>query len=140
MNRAPRGTSERGQISAFLVAGVTGLLVMAGLVLDGGLALAAKVEAISQAQEAARAGAQQLDLTAYRNDGTLTLDPAAATTAAQRYLNAAGATGTVTVAGNTITVSVTAVQQTQLLGLAGIDAFTVEGTGSAQPHRNVTEP
>jgi Flp pilus assembly protein TadG len=132
------GAGERGQVTVFLVVAVIGLLALVGLVLDGGLALAAKVEAIGRAQEAARAGAQQLDLDAYRADGTLTLDPDQARAAAYDYLATIGATGTVSVAGDTITVTVTAVQPTQLLGLVGVGALTVEGSGSAQPLRGVT--
>lgn len=134
----PRWVSarERGQVTAFLVVGVTGLLALVGLVLDGGLALATKIEAIGQAQEAARAGAQQLDLDAYRADGTVTIDPQQARTAAQQYLSAAGATGTVVVTGDAVTVTVTAVQPAQILGLVGVDNITVEGSGTAEPRRD----
>jgi hypothetical protein len=85
------------------------------------------------AQEAARAGAQQLDLALFRRTGTVRLlhDPAVA--AAQSYLAQAGATGTATVEGNTVTVTVTVVHRTQLLGIVGLDALTVSGTGSAHP-------
>lgn len=139
-SRGRRGRrGEEGRVTAFVVSAFAGLLAMAGLVLDGGLALAAKVEAIGQAQEAARAGAQRLDLAAYRADGTLQVQPAEAVTAAKRYLDAVGATGTVTVVGNTVTVTITTVRPTQLLDLVGIDALTVAGTGSAQPHRGVTD-
>ncbi|WP_053208028.1 pilus assembly protein TadG-related protein [Jiangella muralis] len=127
-------------MTAFLVVGVTGLLALVGLVLDGGLALSAKVEAIGIAQEAARAGAQQLDLNAYRADGSLTLDPAAASSAAHAYLDAAGAAGSVNVVGNTVTVIVTATQPTQILQLVGITTLTVDGSGSAQPRRGITSP
>lgn len=131
---------ERGQVTAFLVIAITGLLALVGLVLDGGLALSAKVEAIGIAQEAARAGAQQLDLAAYRADGTLTLDPAAASAAAHAYLDASGAAGNVNVIGDTVTVTVTATQPTQLLQLVGVNTLTVDGSGSAQPRRGITSP
>lgn len=135
-----RRDAERGQVTTFLIIGITGLFALVGLVLDGGLALGAKIEAIGHAQEAARAGAQQLDLDAYRADGTLILDPGQASAAAHEYLTAAGTSGTVTVTGDTITVTVTATQATQILGLVGIDSLTVEGSGSAQPHRGATSP
>lgn len=139
--RCRRGCSgERGQVAAFLVVAMTGLLALVGLVLDGGLALAAKTEAIGVAQEAARAGAQHLDLAAYRADGTVTLDPDAATAAAHDYLDAADATGTVTVTGATIAVTVTATHPTQLLSIVGITTLTVDGTGSAQARHGVTSP
>ncbi|PPK63369.1 putative Flp pilus-assembly TadE/G-like protein [Actinokineospora auranticolor] len=127
--------ADEGQVSAFVVVLVTGILVLAGLTLDGGLALAAKVRASGQAEAAARAGAQAIDLTAYRATGTLRLVPAQAVANAQAHLAAEGATGTVTITDDTVTVTVTAVHPTQLLGLVGITSFSVHGQGSAHPQR-----
>jgi Flp pilus assembly protein TadG len=128
---------QDGRVTAFVVIIVTAILLFAGLVLDGGLALAAKVRALGEAQEAARAGAQEIDLAAYRADGTLRLAPQQASAAARNYLAAAGHTGTVSVAGNTVNVTVTVSQSTQLLGLVGIGSITVTGAGQAQPQRGV---
>lgn len=124
-------------MTAFVVAMMAAILVLAGLTLDGGLALAAKIEANGRAESAARAGAQAVDLDTYRDDGRLTLDPDRAIAAAQDYLAAVGATGTVTATGNAVQVDVTAAHPTQLLGLAGITTLTVHGTGRAQPQRGV---
>jgi len=44
-------------------------MLVAGLVIDGGLGLAAEVRATDEAQSAARAGAQAIDLAAYRQAG-----------------------------------------------------------------------
>jgi len=60
--RRQLGESESGMVTAFVVVFTLALLVMAGLVLDGGLALSAKVQAIDDAQAAARAGAQAIDI------------------------------------------------------------------------------
>ena len=84
-------------VTAFVVIFTVALIVMAGLVLDGGLALSAKVQAIDDAQAAARAGAQAIDIPLYRSTGQITLDPAQATADAERYLADAGHTGTVAV-------------------------------------------
>ncbi|MHB1986661.1 MAG: hypothetical protein ACYCSF_01550 [Acidimicrobiales bacterium] len=129
--RARLGASESGMVTAFVVIFTLALLLMAGLVLDGGLALAAKVQAIDDAQAAARAGAQAIDIPTYRASGLITLDPAQATADAQRYLAAAGHTGTVSVNGEQVTVTVTITQATQILDLAGIDHLTETGTGTA---------
>jgi len=107
------------------------LLLMAGLVLDGGLTLAAKVQAIDEAQAAARAGAQAIDLPTYRATGQITLDPTEATADAEKFLAAAGHTGTVAVNGDVVTVRVSITQATQILDIAGIDHLTVTGTGTA---------
>ena len=128
---------ESGRVTAFVVIIVTAVLAFGGLVLDGGLALAAKVRALGEAQEAARAGAQEIDLAAYRADGTLRLAPQQASDAARNYLAAAGHTGTVSIAGNAVTVTVTVSQPTQLLGSIGIGSLTVTGTGQAQPQHGI---
>jgi hypothetical protein len=128
---------DDGAVSAFVVVLFVGLLVLAGLVLDGGLALGAKVRASGQAEAAARAGSQAIDLAVYRATGAVRLLPTEAAAAAQDHLATVGATGTVTVSGDTVTVTVTASQNTQLLGLAGISSLSVQGTGSAQPQTAV---
>lgn len=130
---------QNGRVTAVVVILVTAVLLFSGLVLDGGLALAAKIRAIGEAQEAARSGAQAIDLAAYRADGTLRLIPHQASTAAHNYLAAAGHTGTVSIVGNTVSVTITINQPTQLLGLVGISSITITGTGKAEPQRGITE-
>jgi hypothetical protein len=131
---------ENGQVTAFIVVIATTVLMFAGLVLDGGQTLAAKVRALGEAQEAARAGAQAIDLAAYRSTGALTLTPDHALTLAQRYLAATGHAGTVRVTGNTVIVTVTITQPTALLHLVGVGSLSVTSTGSAQPQRGITAP
>lgn len=126
-------SDDSGQVTAFVVILTTACLLFAGLVLDGGLALAAKTTAIGHAEQAARAGAQELDLAAYRAGDPARLDPAAATAAAHRYLHQVGATGTVTATPGSVRVTVTAHQPTRLLTAIGIGELTVTGTGSARP-------
>jgi hypothetical protein len=129
--QARLGEGESGMVTAFVVIFTLALLLMAGLVLDGGLTLAAKIQAIDDAQGAARAGAQAIDIPTYRATGQITLDPTEATADAQRYLANAGHTGTIAVNGNQVTVTVSITQPTQILSLAGVDRLTVTGTGSA---------
>lgn len=129
---------QNGRVTAFVVTIALAALLFAGLVLDGGLALAAKDRALGEAQEAARAGAQEIDLAAYRADGTLRLVPHQASAAAHRYLAAASQTGTVSIVGNTVNVTVRISQPTQLLGLAGIGSITVTATGRAQPRHGIS--
>ncbi|MGW8375400.1 TadG family pilus assembly protein [Streptomyces sp. ODS28] len=140
LSRRLRGRGEEGQVTAFVVVLAAAVLLFAGLVLDGGLALAAKVRAIGEAQEAARNGAQALDLAAYRRDGTLQLLPAEARQRAHAYLTATPDTGRIRASTNSITVTVTARQPTQLLGLLGLETLTVSATGSAHPVRDAQAP
>ena len=128
---AQSGDDEAGMVTAFVVIFTLALLAMAGLVLDGGLALAAKVQAIDDAQAAARAGAQAIDIPLYRTTGQITLNPQAAVADAERYLAASGHTGTVTVTGDQVTVTVSVTQPTQILSIVGIDSIGVSGTGTA---------
>lgn len=138
--RPRRKTGDDGQVTAFLVIITATVVMFAGLVLDAGLALAAKVRAIGEAQEAARAGAQALDLAAYRAHGTVRLLPDQARIRATDYLASTGDSGTVSVTANTVTVTVTTHQRTQLLGLIGIGSLTVVGSGSAHPTRGIDAP
>ena len=125
------GDPEAGTVTAFVVVFMLALVVMAGLVLDGGLALSAKTQAIDDAQAAARAGAEAIDVPLYRSTGEITLDPAQAITDAEAFLTHAGRTGTVNVAGDQVTVTVTIRQPTQILSVVGVDSFTETGSGSA---------
>ena len=123
-------------VTAFVVVFTMALIAMAGLVLDGGLALSAKVQAIDDAQAAARAGAQAIDIPLYRSTGQITLDPQQATQDAEGFLTRSGHTGTVSVAGEEVTVTVTIAQPTQILSVFGIDRISVEGSGSATAEQN----
>lgn len=126
------GRGDEGQVTAFVVVAVAGLLLVAGLVLDGGTALAARSRAIGIAEEAARTGSQQLDLAGYRAGGPLRLDRAAADRAARDYLAATGATGSVIATPDGVTVTATLRTEPQLLDVIGIGPFEVTGTGAAR--------
>ncbi|WP_331738756.1 pilus assembly protein TadG-related protein [Embleya sp. NBC_00896] len=130
-------TGDTGRITAFVAVLIAGLMLCAGLVLDGGLALAAKTDALDAAQEAARAGAQALDLAAARGLGPTAVDPAQGRQAALNSLAAAGYRGTATVAGARVTVNVTHKQRTQILTLAGVSEITVTATATAEAQRGV---
>ncbi|MEO6701510.1 MAG: hypothetical protein ABI140_03910 [Jatrophihabitantaceae bacterium] len=127
-------------VSAFLLAAMIGLFAVVGLGLDPGEAYATKIKAIGQAEEAARAGAQQIDLTTYRNTGVLQLDPVAAQQAAQGFLTAQGQTGTVTATTTRVTVTILTGYRTQLWHLVGVDTITVHAAGTAVPQRGITGP
>jgi hypothetical protein len=136
-DRWARWRADDGRVTAFVAVMMAGIVAVAGLGLDGGLALAAKVAAEGQAEAAARAGAQAIDLAAYRGTGALKLVPAQAETSAQSYLARVGAVGAVTTSEESVTVTVTATVHTQLLGMVGVSALTVHGQGSARPERGV---
>lgn len=127
--------ADEGRVTAFVIVLTVAILALAGLCLDGGLALAAKTRANGQAEAAARAGAQAIDLTVYRTSNRLQLIPAQAVSNAEGYLSSVGASGTVSVSGDTVTVTITATQNTQLLGLVGISSLAVRATATAHLDR-----
>lgn len=138
--RFRRTGRDSGQVTAFVVVMAAALILMIGLVLDGGLTLAARERALGQAQEAARAGAQAINLATYRQDGDLVLNPGQAVADADAYLASIDATGTATATGGRVTVTVTIVQPLQILDAAGLHAVTVHATATAVPVRGINGP
>ena len=119
-------------VTVFTIIIAVALMLFAGLAYDGGMALDARVRTLNEAQEAARAGAQALNIGALRAGGPAVLDASAAVTAAQAYLAGTGDPGTVSVNGTTVTVSVTHTRQATFLALAGVGAMTAHATASAK--------
>jgi Flp pilus assembly protein TadG len=117
----------------FGLAAVFVAVLFAGVVLDGGTAMATRVQALDIAQQAARAGANQLDLTALREHGQTVLDPAAAQDAATAFLAQADAPGTVSATLTEVTVTVTRSQPTTLLQLIGKSSIAMTATAHATP-------
>ena len=114
------------------------LLALGALVFDGGQILTARREANNLARQAARAGAQQLDIDQARA-GTFTLDAAAAEAAVRQFLAAEGITPTsVSVTADRVEVTVTLTQPTPLLSILGISERDVTATASARAARGVT--
>lgn len=126
---------DRGQMTAFVVGTVLALWLFAGLVVDGGLALAGKARALDAAQEAARTGAQQLDVARLRSGGDVKLVTGKAAAAASAYVTSVGDSGTASVHGDTVTVRVTHRQRAQILQLIGVRTLTITATATAQAER-----
>lgn len=122
--------SESGQATAFLMVMATALLLLAAFVFDAGAALAERNRTLHLAQEAARAGAQQVDLALYRETGQVSLDSAAAAQAAESYLEQAGVQGQAAVEADVVTVTAQSTYAFQLLPVADRPA---SGTASATP-------
>jgi Flp pilus assembly protein TadG len=98
---------ERGAVSTFLAVIALALLMAAGLAIDGGRKVNALSEASHIADNAARAGAQAVDLDTLRTTGDLQLLPSEATDRVEEYLTTLGYTATnVTVNGATVTVTI----------------------------------
>lgn len=126
-----RTRSEQGSVSALVAVVATGLVMVAGLAYDGGQIVTAQATARDLAANAARAGAQEVDLDELRATGRAALDIDAATQAAEDYLARTGYVGTVTVNGPSITVSVHVVQPMLILPLPD-RTVTATDTATAQ--------
>jgi hypothetical protein len=108
---------EAGSVSALVAVVALGLVMVAGLAYDGGRIIAAQATARDLASGAARAGAQEIDLTELRDTGTPLLDPDRAAAAAEAYLARTGHSGRVRVEGTAITVAVDVDQPMVILPL-----------------------
>lgn len=128
--RPSRRSCDRGSISGFVVVITMTVMVCAGLALDGARIVGAKVSAADHAENAARAGAQEL---VSLHDGVLTLDTTRARQAATSYLVAHGILGAVSVTPQRITVTVSSTVSMTLLRLAGLTSKTVTATRSSSP-------
>jgi hypothetical protein len=129
--------NERGSVTVFVVVFTVALLMVAGLVIDGGYTLAAHRRAFNEAEAAARAGAQAIDLDTLRATGTAILDPDAARARAEAYLAGSGHQGSVEVDGDTVRVHVEFSQPMLLLNIVGVGPLDINGDGSARAVRGV---
>lgn len=137
-----RGCADDGAASVFVLGMVVVLMVVAGLVVDGGRAINARAAAMDAAEQAARSGANQLTGDSLRGEVVIRLDPDAARAAAVDYLVAQGypADGiTVSADDNQVTVHVRDQVPTALLSLAMISSFDVEGYATARAAIGVVE-
>jgi hypothetical protein len=125
---------DRGAVAAWTATMSAVAVLLALTIVAIAQIQAARTNGHNIASEAARAGTQHLDLNAYRNTGVLRLQPGPATAAAKAYLNSVGATGTVMVTGQTITVTAVTHQRIPLLRLLGVGTVTVTETASATPY------
>jgi Flp pilus assembly protein TadG len=144
-----RARDERGSITPFVVIVSLAILLLAALVIDGGRQLNAKGRAIAYAQEAARAGAQAIDVT----DPRLDLLPALALTAATDYCEKAKALDPQLVtcqarlkrindpAGDftAVTVSTQIDMKAVLLGMIGRQTLQAKGQALARPVSGISE-
>lgn len=133
--------SERGSVTVFAVIITLVVVVFFGAVVDFEQALEARQDANTVAQEAARAGAGQIDRNRAYTRGQFVVDPKSAIRAARSYLRASGYTGTVTTAGRrTIRVHVSTTRPARFLSMIGISTLHAEGTATANLTTGVEGP
>lgn len=125
--------ADRGSMSLFLAMSALAILMVMGLLVDGGCALNASNRATSLAQEAARSAGEQVDPAQAIQGTAITIDPDAARGAALDYLAAAHVQGDVQVTdgGQTLTVTVRDSYATHFAALLGVGTIHVSGTATA---------
>jgi Flp pilus assembly protein TadG len=121
---------DEGSITALVVVLAMTFVACAGLAIDGGRLVAAKIELGDQAENAARAGAQEI--TSLRS-GSLEIDESRAVIAAEDFLASRGIDGDVYIQNNNVIVSVSREISMTLLGLFGIKEKTLSARRSATP-------
>jgi hypothetical protein len=124
---------ERGIVTMFVVSMTTAMILVVGLVLDGGYTLAARRQALDEADGAARAAAQAV-APATRN-GLVVLDAAQAQSAVDAFLAPTGHVGQAVVQGDVVTVTVSFRHQMLILGIGHLLSVPVTGRGTARAVR-----
>ena len=131
MNHPHHPRDERGQaLSAFVSVVVVALLLIAGLVVDGGAKAAATRSAHYAAAEAARAAVDAG--TTARLSGRS--DAVAARMAGERALADRGVTGSVEVGAGRVTVTASVSARTVFLTLIGVGELRADGRADAELH------
>lgn len=121
-----RLADERGTVSTFVAVITVAMLMAAGLAIDGGRKIAALREATHLADNAARAGAQAIDVDTLRTTGVLFVEPDVAIAEADAYLASLGHSGQIQVSGDTVTVTVSITVDAVLLPVGDITVTATE--------------
>ncbi|HEY2443099.1 MAG TPA: pilus assembly protein TadG-related protein [Streptosporangiaceae bacterium] len=138
---------DRGTLSLFVVIFTPTVLLLAGLLVDGGIAINARQRAADVAEQAARAGANDLDVAALRQ-GTVQLAGnacAVATAFVPKYAGIGATPGPRPCSVNlvngqqVIRVYATVTVHSQLLSIIGINTFTESAYGEASPVCGITQ-
>ena len=137
MSPVPRHRhDEAGSTSVFAICVAAVLMLLAGLCIDGGRVLNTRATLADTAEQAARAGAQRVQVGELRRSGAVVFDAREARAAATAYLSSAGGTGAagsdVTTTGNTVTVTMEKDVPTFMLSLVGLSTVHITVSGSAE--------
>ena len=121
---------ETGSVSALVVGLLMSFIACAGLAVDGGRMISAKVRVSDQAENAARTGAQALT---HLRLGVPAIDRLKAAALAKEYLGALGNSGNVETTRVDVCVTVRESVDMTLLALIGVRARQITTRRCAQP-------
>ena len=123
-------SSDEGVVTAFVVGLVMTFIVCAGLGVDGGRLIAARLTLADHAENAARLAAQEL--TSLRT-GFPKIDQSAAYQSALRYINYNNLTGEIDTSPESVTVTISQTVEMTLLGLFGADDHYLSVVRQVEP-------
>lgn len=135
-----RRRDERGSAAIFLIGFAIVLVVAAGMVIDGGLAINKRMRVADDAEQAARAGANEIDIDRLRETGEIVLDQRLAKATAKHYLATLGygaGQSDITVdqpPNSRVRVELRDTQDSFLLQLIMISSFDVRAGADAEPN------
>lgn len=121
-------------MSVFVIGMSVVLFGVAGLAIDGGRVINARDRAYDVAEQAARKGADQVDVATLRASGVVVLDQGQARAAADSYVHQNSGyslDGPITTTGTTVTVPLKATLSTSLLSLVGINDLDINASATA---------
>ncbi len=127
---------ERGSASVFIVGMAITLVIVAGLVFDGGGALNARMTLADDVEAAAVAGAQATDEIYAHTNHEFRIDADEARDRAEAAMRAQGYTNFqvyVPLDGSYVRVTGTDTIDTKMLSLIGYNSFEVHATATAEP-------
>ncbi|MGA2208965.1 MAG: hypothetical protein ABSH30_04955 [Acidimicrobiales bacterium] len=123
---------DEGSLTPFVLLLCVALAALLGLVAEGGLVLSARESAMSEVEQAARAGAAVLTPATVRSGGIST-GGARAVAVAEFLMALDGHPGTATDIDGVLTATITPFRiRTPLLALAGEGSISVTATASAR--------
>ena len=133
---------ERGSATVFVIGFAIVLFLCAGLVIDGGLAINKRMRIADDAEQAARIGADSIDVNEFRRSETLVIDEGLARQRISGYmadLGYGGGNWTADVGADEVSVSVNDTSNTFILNLFGV-RFPVRASAEAVPDTGQADP
>ena len=137
MRSLQRRRREAGSATVFVLGMSIVLFICAGLVVDGGLAITARLRVADDAEQASRVGADSINLEVLRAGGGIEIDPNLAQQRASNYLQDRGygvGQFDIEVDGDTVRVQVRDISETKILRALGIiDQYDVRAGAVSEP-------
>jgi Flp pilus assembly protein TadG len=135
MRRPTRRRDEQGSATVFVIGFAIVLFLCAGLVIDGGLAINKRMRIADDAEQAARIGADSIDVAEFRRTETLVIDERLARQRISGYMADLGhASGqwAADVGNGRVSVQISDTSKTYILNLFGV-RFPVRASAEAVP-------